>query len=280
MPSEAPLLPQRLHYYRQHESRQGWLSAMTRRAGVLLVVLALCTCALLATVAWAAETLTVQAHFTPDKLGSSTNLSLTASFSSTTGGPPSPVTKFTMYAPAGMTVDARGAGTCSPIALEKAGPSGCPADSRAGFGGGVGLVELPAGPVRESYTLDFFFASKSHGRMVLLAYASARAPLTVELVVVAREVPAPKPYGLGFSVEVPPISTFPGAPEASIESVFATLGAANVAYYENVHGKRKLVPVKGLTVPKRCPAGGFAAEGTIDFADGSTLTVNPTIPCP
>lgn len=244
------------------------------------MVLALCTGALLATLAWAAEALTVHARFTPDKLGASTNLSLTANFSSNTAGPPSPVRKFTMYAPAGMIVDARGAGTCSSQILEKAGPSGCPEDSRAGFGGGVGLVELPSGPVRESYTLDFFFAPKSHGHLVLLVYGSARAPLTVELVVVAREVPAPKPYGLGFTVEVPPISTFPGAPDASIESVFATLGAANVAYYENMHGKRRLVPVKGLTVPKRCPAGGFAAEGIIDFADGSTLTVNPTIPCP
>jgi hypothetical protein len=259
---------------------EGRLSAMTRGALPLCVVLALCACALLATVAWAAETLTVHARFTPDRLGSSTNLSLTASFSSTIEGPPSPVTKFTMYAPAGMAVDARGAGTCSAIALERAGPGACPEDSRVGFGGGVGVVELPSGPVREPYTLDFFFAPRSHGRLVLLVYASARAPLTVELVVVAREVPAPRPYGLGFSVEVPPISTFPGAPNASIESVFATLGAANVAYYETVHGKRKLVPVKGLMVPKRCPAGGFATEGTIDFADGSTLTVNPTIPCP
>jgi hypothetical protein len=253
---------------------------MTRRAGTLLVVLPLCTCMLFVAVAWAAETLTVHARFTPDRLGASTNLSLTASFSSTAEGPPSAVRKFTLYAPAGMAIDTRGAGTCVPATLEKSGPRGCPTDSRAGFGGGVGLVELPTETVREPYTLDFFFAPRSNGHLVLLAYASAIAPVAVELVVVARQVPAPKRYGLGFSVEVPPIPTFPGAPDASIESVYATFGAANVAYYENVRGSRKLVHIKGMVVPTRCPPGGFVSEGTIDFADGSTLTVNPTIPCP
>jgi hypothetical protein len=253
---------------------------MRRRARMLFVLLAICAFSLLAAIAWASQTLTVHARFTPDKLGASTNLSLTASFSSTAGGAPSPVRKFTLYAPAGMGVDTRGAVTCSPTTLEKAGPSGCPEDSRVGFGGGVGLVELPNETIREPYALEFFFAPKSHGHLVFLVYASAVAPVAVELVVVARQVPAPKGYGLGFSVEVPPISTFPGAPYASIESVYATLGAANVAYYENVHGKSKLIRVKGIVVPKDCPADGFASEGTIDFADGSTLTVNPTIPCP
>jgi hypothetical protein len=114
----------------------------------------------------------------------------------------------------------------------------------------------------------------------LLVYASALAPIAVELVLVAKQIPAPKPYGLGFSVEVPPVSTIPGAADASIESAFVTVGGPNVAYYESVAGKRTLVHLRGLVVPKHCPNGGFLTEGTVDFADGTTLTVNPTIPCP
>ncbi|MFZ1155469.1 MAG: hypothetical protein WAN93_11245, partial [Solirubrobacteraceae bacterium] len=130
------------------------------------------------------------------------------------------------------------------------------------------------------YTLDFFFAPREHGHLTLLAYASGVSPVPVELVVIAREVPAPKPYGLGFSVEIPPIATLPGAPLASVESAFATFGATNVAYYEMVHGKRRLVHLTGMLVPKTCPPGGFPTEGAINFADGTSLTVNPTIPCP
>ena len=240
----------------------------------------MCVCLLLAAVAWATDTLTVHESFTPDKLGAPTNLSITAQFASSTGGPPSPIAKLTLYAPAGLGINARGAGTCTAETLRLRGPSGCPPTSRVGFGGGVGLIELPKQVIREAYTIDFFFAPREHGHLTLLAYASAVAPVLVELTIIAKEVPAPKPYGLGFSVEIPPISTLPGATLASVESAYATFGSPNVAYYENVHGKRTLVHLKGVAVPKTCPHGGFPTEGILNFADGSTLTVNPTIPCP
>lgn len=253
---------------------------MTRKVRFLLGAILTCACLLLAAVAWATDTLTVNEAFTPDKLGAPTNLSITAQFSSTTGGPPSPITKLTLYAPAGLGVDAHGTGTCVEATLRLRGPQGCPVNSRVGFGGGVGLIELPKQVIRERFTIDFFFAPREHGHLALLAYASAVAPVAVEITVIAKEVPAPKPYGLGFSVEIPPITTIPGATLASVESAYATFGSPNVAYYETVHGKRTLVHLKGVVVPKICPPGGFPTEGKIDFADGSTLTVNPTIPCP
>jgi hypothetical protein len=256
------------------------VTAMTLRTRALLVALLACACLLLAAFAWAANTFVVHESFTPDKLGASTNLSITARFVSTTGGPPSPITKLTLYAPAGLAVDARGAGTCTAAKLAERGPSGCPANSRVGFGGGVGLLELPKETIHEAYTLDFFFAPKEKGHLALLVYASAVSPVSVEFAVLAKEVHAPKPYGLGFSVEIPPISTLPGAPLASVESAFATFGATNVAYYETVRGKKTLVHLRGMVVPKTCPPGGFPSEGTIDFADGTALTVNSTIPCP
>ncbi len=247
---------------------------------LLLVALLACASLLTAALAWATDTLVVHESFTPDKLGAATNLSVTANFISATGAASSPITKLTLYAPAGMAVDAHGAGTCTATRLRERGPSGCPPNSRAGFGGGVAVLALPQGPIRVPYTLDFFFAPMQRGHLALLAYASSVSPVTVELVLIAREVPAPKPYGLGFSVEVPLISTVPGVAYASVQSAFATLGATNAAYYETIHGKRTLVHLRGLLAPKTCPRGGFPTEGTIDFADGTTLTVNPTIPCP
>jgi hypothetical protein len=247
---------------------------------VLVGVLLVCTCLLLAAVAWATNTLVVHESFTPDRPGAPTNLSITAQFLSDSGSPPSPITKLTLYAPGGLTLDTRGVGTCTAARLRERGPPGCPANSRAGFGGGVGVLQLPNQVIREHYTLDFFFAPREKGRLTLLAYASAVSPVAVELVVVARQVPAPKPYGLGFSVEIPPITTLPGASLASVESAFATFGATNVAYYETVKGKRTLVHLRGMIAPRKCPPGGFSSQGTIDFADGTTLTVNPTIPCP
>jgi hypothetical protein len=239
-----------------------------------------CICAGLAGVAWAGDALIVNEAFTPDELGAPTNLSITASFGSSGDVPPTPISGLTLYGPPGLGIQARGAGTCTQAVLEQRGPAGCPADSRVGFGGGVAEVALPGQLVRESFTLDFFFAPPEHGRLRLLAYASAVSPAAATLVVVAREIPTPKPYGLGFSAQVPQVPTIPGAEYVSIESAFATLGASNVAYFSTIHGRRTLVHIKGLIVPRTCPAGGFPTRGTVEFADGTTFTVNPTIPCP
>ncbi len=258
------------------------MSGLARRAVRRLLVATLLggVCAGLAGIAWAGDALIVEEAFTPDRLGAATNLSITASFASSADAPPSPISKLTLYGPPGLGIQARGAGTCTEEALEQRGPAGCPADSRVGFGGGVAELALPGQLVRESFTLDFFFASSEHERLRLLAYASGVSPVAVALVVVAKEVPAPKPYGLGFSAQVPQVATIPGAEYVSIESAFATLGASDVAYFKTVHGRRTLVHVKGLTVPRMCPVGGFPTRGTVEFADGATLTVNPTIPCP
>jgi hypothetical protein len=245
-----------------------------------IVALALVALALLAAFAWATDDVQVSERFTPDRLNGSTNLSLTASFAAPGGGVPEPVRKLTVYAPAGLTIDARGAGACSRVALEERGPIACPVNSRVGFGGGVGSLQLPRETIRERFSLDFFFGSTRPGRMTLLIYASANSPANVELIVIAHEVRAPAPYGLGFTLEVPPISTIPGAPLASIDSAFATLGAPNVAYYKRVRGRRRLARVRGLVVPRRCPAGGFPARAQIEFRDGRSLTLDPRVPCP
>lgn len=250
------------------------------RVRIVVAALAIGAQLTLVSIAAASGSLTVHASFSPDELGAPTNLSLTSSIVSGGTGVPPPVTKVTLYAPAGIEVDARGAATCAAVVLEQHGPAGCPVDSRAGFGGGVGVLELPTETIHEPYTLDFFFAGGQRGHLSFLVYASATAPVSDQFVLVAKQVPAPKPYGLGFSVEVPPISTFPGAGDASIESAFVTVGAPNVAYYESVHGRRKLVHLRGVVVPKRCPAGGFPFAGIVDFADGSALSVESTIACP
>jgi hypothetical protein len=251
---------------------------LTARAAA--AALPACVCLLLTAAAWAQESLNVHASFAPDRPGASTNLSLAASFASSSGRVPSPITKFTLFAPTGIGVDTHGVGTCAPTVLERRGPSACPEDSRAGFGGGVGVLELPGETIRVSYTLDFFFAAEQSGRLRLLVYVDAPAPAGVELVLVARQIPAPKPYGFAFSVEVPPVSIFPGSPDASIESVFVTVGSPDVAYYEPVRGRERLVRVRGVSVPKSCPSGGFPVQGTAAFADGTTVTADPTIPCP
>jgi hypothetical protein len=242
------------------------------------VALLACGCLALATVARASPTLSFHANLTPDALGVPTNISATAQFNSITSQ--NPVTKVTVYVPPGFTEDLNGVGICTAATLEQLGPSGCPATSRAGFGGGVARLELPGETIHEPFTVDLFIASRDRRHLSFLAYAHGSSPASVELLLKAREIPAPRPYGLGFSIEVPPLPTIPGATDTSIESAFVTLGSPNVAYYKTVGGRRALVHVKGLIAPTSCPRGGFPFQGQIFFADGTSSASQALVPCP
>jgi hypothetical protein len=249
------------------------------RTRVLLLGLTVSLCLAGAAIALASQTLTFSARLTPDKLGAPTNLSAETTITSNEG-PPSPVSSVVAYLPAGLKVYVGGIATCERKKLETDGAGGCPADSRVGFGGGVGVVQFGQEFVKESYTLDFFLAPSEDGHLAVLIYANAVSPVPVQLVLVGKEVAAPKPYGFGISVQVPPVSTIPGAANAAVESNYISIGSTNVAYYETVHGKRKLVHIKGLTAPKTCSGHGFPFALAMSFADGTTSTADSTYPCP
>jgi hypothetical protein len=252
---------------------------MTRRVRILLAAIVGGMCLTVAGLAWASEAFTVNAYFSPDKLGASSNLSARAVFSSN-GSVPTPVSSVVAYGPAGLEVDVRGTGSCEKARLEEDGPSGCPSDSRIGFGGGVGLVELAKEVIKEPFTLELFLAPREAGHLAILIYVSAISPVSLQLVLLARETHGPKPYGFGVSFEVPPIPTLPGASYASVENTYITVGSRNAAYYDTIHGQRRLVHVRGIVVPKKCPRGGFPLEATISFADGSSSVGRYPIPCP
>jgi len=249
---------------------------------IVATALLVCGCLIPASVTSAAQTLRVHASFTPDKLGASTNLSATATFGSTTAGPQPPAVKVTLYGPKGMSVDTRGAGTCTatPATLEETGPSACPPSSRVGFGSGVGLFEIAKEIIDGHFTLEFFLAPSQAGHHVMLIYVNSVTPAAGQKVLVAREVQGPSPYGIGITFDVSEAPTLPGALPGWEEHVSLTFGASHVAYFKTVHGKRKLVHVKGIVLPKTCPHGGFPIEAQIGFADGTMTTTTTTVPCP
>jgi hypothetical protein len=237
---------------------------------------------LFAGVARAQETVSITAAgFSPDRLGVPTNVFGSATITSTTGPVPSPIRHVNVYGPAGVTLDLRGSGVCDREILERVGPQACPANSRAGFGGGQGIYMIGKELVEEEYTLDFFLADNRPGHVSLLIYLMGSKPVAVEMVFPpAPVIQGPKPYGLGFSVDVPEIKVLPEASNASAKSAFLTLGAKNVAYYLTVHGKRELLHVKGIILPTSCPRGGWPVASQFTFEDGSTVMAKRTVACP
>jgi hypothetical protein len=252
--------------------------------GARIRVAALVFCVLpftAAATAHAAETVTItSAGFSPDRLGVPTNVFGSATIGSTNLPVPSPITHVNVYGPAGVTLSLEGTGTCNAAALENVGPEACPANSKAGFGGGEGVYEIAKEVITEQFTLDFFLGDNRPGHTVLLIYLNGSTPVSVQLVFTAPVIQGPKPYGLGFSVNVPLIKVLPEASDASARTTFLTIGASNVAYFKTVHGKRRLFHVKGIIIPKSCPRGGWPVASQFTFEDGSSVMAKRKIPCP
>jgi hypothetical protein len=255
---------------------------MSRLNGIVVAALATCVCLVIAGTAWAGQTVTIHAQFTPNKLGSPTNASGEGTFVSTIPGEiPSPVTGFTIKGPAGLTVNTEGTGTCSVAILEgPQGPEGCPKDSIAGFGGGEGALKLGTEIIEEPFTLDLFLGNNKPGHLELLLYVNAVSPVSIQLTFTALVVKEAAPYGLGFHFNIPLIPTLPGASDASVLTTHITVGAPNVFYYKKVHGKRTRVHVKGLVLPNTCPKAGFAVQTDISFEDGTSSETSLRLPCP
>jgi hypothetical protein len=250
-----------------------------RRVRMFALALLVGTCLIGAAVAWATNTFTATVYFTPDKLGAPTNVSAKTAFAYSTSVPV-PISNVLAYGPAGIGYDVKGTGTCNKAALENLGPSACPADSRIGFGGGIGLVEIAKEFIKEPFTFNLFLAPSENGQFVILVYVNAVSPVSLQLVLAAKEIHGSGPYGIGVNVEVPPIPTLPGAAYASVESTYLTVGSQKVAYYHKVHGKQMLIHVPGLIVPKKCPSGGFPFLVTISFLDNTQTSDKYTAPCP
>jgi hypothetical protein len=254
---------------------------MTSRVRILIAALLGCAFLLTATAAQAEETVKItSAGFSPDRLGVPTNVFGSATIGSTNLPVPSPITHINVMGPAGLTLNLQGTGTCTVATLENIGPRGCPADSKAGFGGGMGAYEIAKEIVHEAYTVDFFLGNNKPGHVELLIYLEGSTPVSIQLVFTAPVMQFPKPYGLGFSLNVPLIKVLPEASDASAITAFFTAGAKNVAYFKKIHGKRKLFHVKGIITPKSCPRGGWLAASQFSFFDGSTVTSKTKISCP
>jgi hypothetical protein len=206
---------------------------------------------------------------TGDLLGAGAEVEAQVTISGTEyGGFPSPLTGMVFFAPAGSRVTPVGFPVCAPLALEADGTHGCPKGSRAGpLGEGLGVVSFGSERVNEKVSIQGFFAPGGG----LTFYVVGSTPTSFQILEKASWAKAGAPYGLALNVEVPLVETVPGADDASILSFRVKIGAA----YRDA--KRT---VSYLTLPQRCPKGGFPLKAELRFLSGETVTVGYTGPCP
>jgi hypothetical protein len=183
-------------------------------------------------------------------------------------GSPSPLIGAAFYAPAGFVVDAKGFATCAPSALEASGPAGCPEKSSAGpVGEGLGVVSFGSDRVDEKVSIQGFFAPAGG----LTFYVEGKTPTSFEILEKAYWVTAAPPFGPEVILEVPLVASVPGGYDASILSFNVRVGAAY---------RRDKKTISYLTLPKRCPRGGFPGKAELKFLSGEAVTVFDRQPCP
>jgi hypothetical protein len=237
------------------------------RAACPLLALAGCCTAVSSALAQA-PTAGIRASFRPDSSGARTAFTFGFTLHDAEAGVPPPLRSMVVRLPAGLGFDLGGVASCRLARLQGSGPAGCPARSLVGRG--HALLEVHAGSqsIPEEAVLSALRVPDRGGHAALAIFGRGETPLQQQTISTATVLADRAPYGARLKVSVPPIPSVVYEPDASILSFSLTIGgpAAHAA--------------GAVTVPRRCPAGGFPFAAEFTFADGSRATARAHVPCP
>jgi hypothetical protein len=233
--------------------------------------------------AWAvSENATLNASFSPNRLGAPTTITFGFHLATTEGTAPPPLTGVDLEMPAGMnyTTTTLGLAICQPAELAAKGLAGCPPNSRLGYGSAEVEVPFGTGSGHEIPEVQAVSGPSPKGNLTVLFYANGQYPVYAQLAFSGEVLPDSGHFGSQLATTVPLIASVPGGPDVSVVSVTSTIGPSHLTYYKHVHGRRVSFHPRGVAVPERCPHGGFPFAAAFTFLDGSHTSAQTTVPCP
>lgn len=230
----------------------------------------------------ATENATLHASFSPNRLATPTTIAFSFHLSTPEGAAPPPLTRMDLRMPAGMnyTRTTLGLALCKPAALSAQGLAGCPANSRLGYGSALVEVPFGTGAGHEIPEIQAVAGPSSTGNLAVLFYANGLYPVDAQIAFAGEVLPDSGRYGSQLAATIPLVTSVPGGPDVSIVNVSTTIGPSHLTYYKHVHGRRVAFRPRGVSVPERCPRGGFPFAAAFSFLDGSATTATTTVPCP
>jgi hypothetical protein len=242
----------------------------------------LLACASLSAPAAAAPAVVLHASFSPNRLGASTTIGFGFDVAGENGAVPPPLRSVSLKLPPGINylTTTLGLAICQPAALLERGLAGCSPNSRLGFGSAY--VEVPFGETsgHEIPDIQALMGPPHNGNIVVLFYADGREPVYAQLVFEGELIAGSRTLGGSLNAAIPLVPSVPAGPPVSIVKVRTTIGPAHLTYYEHVHGRTISFHPTGVSLPPRCPRGGFAFSASFSFDDGTSTTANSTVPCP
>jgi hypothetical protein len=244
--------------------------------GVLLVCLAT------ASTAMASATAVLHTSFSPNRLGASTTIGFGFDIAGPNGTVPPPLRSVSLKLPPGINylTTTLGLAICQPAALLERGLAGCSPNSRLGFG--TAYVEVPFGETsgHEIPDIQALMGPPHNGNIVVLFYADGREPVYAQLVFAGELIAGSQTLSGSLNAAIPLVPSVPAGPPVSIVKVRTTIGPAHLTYYERKHGRTISFHPQGVSLPSRCPRGGFVFSAGFSFEDGTSTVANSTVPCP
>jgi hypothetical protein len=249
-----------------------------RRASTCLAVAALAVLAL-TSVASAAPTVTFKAKAVPipgyahtgNIYGAGAAIQAEYKISGTEyGGFPPPLIGVTFSLPKGAVLHPSGFPTCTKSTLEQFGPTKCSKSSSAGPVGTVlSIVSFGTERVEEKAELSSFYAPGGG----IEFFTDGHSPVSLEILSSGHYINLGGGGGFGpkLVAEVPLVSTVPGAPFASVESINVKAGSAIKKGGKTIFYGR--VPKKG-----QCPKAGFLVKTELTFAENGETSKPVTVP--
>jgi len=228
------------------------------------------------------EQATLHASFSPDRRGAPTTISFGFHLATSEGTAPPPLSSIDLRMPAGInyTTTTLGLAICQPAVLLAKGLAGCPANSRLGYGNALVEVPFGTGSGHEIPEVQALAGPSPKGNLVVLFYANGLYPVDAQLAFSGEVLPDSGRFGSQLQTNVPLVASVPGGPDVSVVSVTSTIGPSHLLYYHHVHGHRVAFHPRGVSVPERCPHGGFPFSAQFTFVDSSQTNAQTTVPCP
>ncbi len=220
---------------------------------------------------------TITPSVSPDQLGARAALTFKISFSGGEFGVPSQVRHSVLRLPAGMGLDIPSLRVCSAARLRMHGPNGCPTQSE--IGSGRALAETHAGSqiTSEDVELHAFLGPPDNLQPTFEILAQGYTPLDEQVVFTGKVLSASAPYGEELVMSIPPVPSLPLEPDASIVTFSLTVGRGMGT---RTPGTRPPHGGSTVSVPRRCPTGGFPFAAEFTYADGAVGSALATEACP
>jgi hypothetical protein len=221
------------------------------------------------------QSVRMSARLDPERPGAPTVLTFRLRVLSDAGSVPAPLTAVNVHYPSslGFATSGLGLATCPPLTLEALGPQACPANSRMGSGSALARFQIGPEIFEESADLAVLAGPSPDGYVRPLISAEGGTPVSTQIVMPSVLSPGQ------LKVTVPLVPGLPEGPDVAVVAVSLTLGG-ELTYRETVHGHTRAYRPRGITLPARCPPGGFGFAADLMFLDSSAAHAETGVPCP